>query len=147
MQVVHLVSICNTEEQMFVHSNHTTTVHWFSNDFWRRRQLLAHKAGYLDEAQDTQKWEDVCGLLMQERNKWYHLPSFWSWEADLERWGWSCAIFLPPNHQELWPAVPKVEKEILFNEGTVIAEFDPRNGNKDNWKEKALPPCLIIRLF
>lgn len=76
MQVLHLVSICNTGEQMFANSNHTTTVHLFNYDFWRRRQLLAHKAGYLDEAQYTQKLEDACGRLTQERNKWCHLPSF-----------------------------------------------------------------------
>lgn len=64
MQVVHLVSICNTKEQMFAHSNPTTTVHFFNYDFWRRRQLLAYKADYLNEAQDTQRLKDVCGLLM-----------------------------------------------------------------------------------
>lgn len=40
---------------MLAHSNPTTTVHFFNYDFWRRQQLLAHKADYLDEAQDTQK--------------------------------------------------------------------------------------------
>jgi len=132
-QAAHLVSICNTGEQMFAHSNPTTTVHFLHYDFWRR-QLLTHQAHYLDKAQDTARSKDVCGLLTQERNTCCHLPSAWSWETDLEQWGWSCAILLP-NHQELWPSVPRVEKTILFPEGTITATSNRYRGNKDNWIE------------
>lgn len=66
MQVVHLVSICNTGEQMFAHSIPTTTVHFFNYDFWRRRQLLAHKADYLDEAQGTEMKRCVQSLDVRE---------------------------------------------------------------------------------
>lgn len=61
MHVVHLVNICNTGEQMFAHSNPTTTVHFFNYDFWRRRQLLAHKADYLGEAW-IQRDEKMCAV-------------------------------------------------------------------------------------
>lgn len=54
-QVTNLVSTCNAGEQMLAHLNPTTTANFSNCGFWRRRQLLAHKADDHDDAQDTEK--------------------------------------------------------------------------------------------
>lgn len=124
MQVVSVVSVHNTEEQMFAHSNPTTALHSLNWDIWSSRQLLAHKADKLGEGSEIKRclwFPDVREEHLVPPSRCMKLGS---------RFG-MLGMYLSHTLTTKSPAT-ELENEALSHKGTLMITPNPHSDNKDN---------------